>query len=39
MLYSLSAVNEFPVLKADAIKYVMIFRSQVSWMPFSLTFQ
>lgn len=22
-------VNEFPVLKADAIKYVMIFRSQV----------
>lgn len=26
----LPAVNEFPVLKADAIKYVMIFRSQVS---------
>lgn len=25
----LFAVNEFPVLKADAIKYVMIFRSQV----------
>lgn len=23
------SVNEFPVLKADAIKYVMIFRSQV----------
>ena len=28
-------VNEFPVLKADAIKYVMIFRSQV-WSPPSI---
>lgn len=27
------AVNEFPVLKADAIKYVMIFRSQVRVPP------
>lgn len=26
----LFTVNEFPVLKADAIKYVMTFRSQVS---------
>lgn len=25
------AVNEFPVLKADGIKYIMIFRNQVSF--------
>ena len=24
------SVNEFPVLKADAIKYIMVFRTQVS---------
>lgn len=26
-------VNEFPVLKADGIKYIMIFRNQVSSAP------
>lgn len=25
------SVNEFPVLKADGIKYIMIFRNQVSF--------
>lgn len=29
--YFSSAVNEFPVLKADGIKYIMIFRNQVSF--------
>lgn len=30
VIFFLPTVNEFPVLKADGIKYIMIFRNQVS---------
>lgn len=36
IFFFIPSVNEFPVLKADAIKYVMTFRSQVSTF-FSIT--